>query len=223
MTIERTAYFTPETMDAVVSEMAEELATLHWQHQALHPERCGLLILDMQQAFLDPTSHAFVPSAPAILPGVLALCGAFADRGRPAVCTQHVNDPVDAGMMAVWWRRLITAASPGAALSPSLSAVCDDVVVKAQYDAFHGTDLGDRLTRRGVEQLLICGVMTHLCCDTTARSAFVRGYEVFVCADATATYTEELHRGSLRGLAHGVAEIVRVREVLAQMEDDARG
>ncbi|PIV27689.1 MAG: isochorismatase, partial [Anaerolineae bacterium CG03_land_8_20_14_0_80_58_20] len=42
-------------------------------------------------------------------------------------------------------------------------------------------------------------------CETTARSAFVRGFEVFFCADGTATYTKELHRSTLLNLSHGVA------------------
>ncbi|MES0360330.1 MAG: isochorismatase family protein, partial [Anaerolineales bacterium] len=58
------------------------------------------------------------------------------------------------------------------------------------------------------------GVMTHLCCETTARSAFVRGFEVFFVIDGTATYNEDYHMATLLNLAHGFTTPVLTKEVL---------
>ncbi|HDR06062.1 MAG TPA: isochorismatase family protein, partial [Candidatus Coatesbacteria bacterium] len=55
---------------------------------------------------------------------------------------------------------------------------------------------------------------TELCCETTARSAFVRDFDVFFPVDATAAYTEELHRASLLTLAHGFAVPLLTEELL---------
>ncbi|MCK4594746.1 isochorismatase family protein, partial [bacterium] len=71
--------------------------------------------------------------------------------------------------------------------------------------AFFETPLEALLNEKQVTQLVICGVMTHLCCETTARSAFVRGFQVILPVDATATYTKELHRATLLTLSHGFA------------------
>jgi bifunctional isochorismate lyase / aryl carrier protein len=60
--------------------------------------------------------------------------------------------------------------------------------------------------------------MTHLCCETTARSAFMRGFEVFFTMDGTATYNEQLHRASLLTLSHGFALPVLMDELLRLME-----
>ena len=223
MELERSAYFAPESIAQVAAQMMTALRPLARDRIALDPERCALLILDMQGAFLDRDSHAFVPSADAILPGVLALQEAFSRRGLPTVCTVHVNSQEDAGMMDTWWRNRIEAGTPGSRLWRDLAASCTNVLEKSQYDAFHRTALESLLHERGVEQLVIAGVMTHLCCDTTARSAFVRGFRVFVCVDGTATYNEALHRGSLLGLTHGVAEMRLVHEVLRALEDDVEG
>ncbi len=79
-----------------------------------------------------------------------------------------------------------------------------------------GTSLEQELRSRGVEQVVVTGVMTHLCCETTARTAFVRGFEVFFCVDGTATYTEAFQRASLLNLAHGFALPVLCEEIAFQ-------
>ena len=92
---------------------------------------------------------------------------------------------------------------PDSAIIALLDTSKGVVLQKKQYDAFHQTDLESILRGRGVEQVVVTGVMTHLCCETTARAAFVRGFEVFFCVDGTATYTEELHHAALLTLTHG--------------------
>ena len=54
------------------------------------------------------------------------------------------------------------------------------VIEKSTYDAFHGTDAEGILNEMGVKEVVIAGVMTHLCVETTARSSFVRDFDVTV-------------------------------------------
>jgi isochorismate hydrolase len=68
-----------------------------------------------------------------------------------------------------------------------------------------------------VEQLVITGVTTHLCCESTARSAFMRGFAVFLAIDATATLNRELHIASLQALAHGCAVPLLAADLLAAL------
>ena len=65
---------------------------------------------------------------------------------------------------------------------------------------------------------MIAGVLTHLCCETTARSAFVRGFKVFFTVDGTATYYEDFHRATLLNLSHGFAVPVLVDDIRKKME-----
>jgi len=211
------AYFTPATIGRVARAMLQdqELEKLCERHPwKLRPERAGLLVLDMQRYFLEKDSHAYVPSAGAILPRVRELAKAFSSQGRPVVFTRHLNTEGDAGQMARWWGELIKRENPLSELAPELN-IGGIVIEKSQYDAFHGTELEGLLRERGVEQLVICGVMAHLCCETTARSAFVHGFEVFFVVDGTATYNERFHRATLLNLAHGFAHLVLAEEVLA--------
>lgn len=205
--MKREVYFTTETIAAKSRAMLDDLASFRARHAEIvfHSARAALLVLDMQNYFLREDSHAFVPSAPAILPNIQKLVNAFYEHSRLVVFTRHVNTDADAGMMSRWWMDVIRPDSSDGEIHSSLDIAKGVVVLKSQYDAFYNTTLEETLRGRGVEQVAITGVMTHLCCETTARSAFVRGFEVFFCVDGTATYTEELHRSALLNLAHGFA------------------
>jgi isochorismate hydrolase len=176
-----------------------------------HP---ALLVLDMQDYFFSEKSHAFIPSAPAILPGVTRLISAFLQAKRPVVFTRHLNTEEDAGMMSRWWRDLLKRGHPGADLVPEIAALAEDVIEKAQYDAFYQTPLLEHLQADGVTDLVITGVMTHLCCETTARSGFVNGFRVWFAVDGTATYNADFHLATLRNLAHGFATPVLINELI---------
>ncbi len=194
----------------------EEFRRAH--ERAFLPHESALLILDMQRYFLEEPSHAYIPSAPAIVPGIIELSNDYCDRNLPTILTQHVNSPQDALLMATWWRDVIRPEDFKSAIIPDLPTDGAIIIKKSQYDAFYGTKLEEFLKEIGVKQLVICGVMTHLCCETTARSAFVRGFEVFFTIDGTATYNERFHRAALLNLAHGVATPVLVEEIRAALE-----
>ena len=212
-------YFTSQTLEQKAWKMRQSLEKFQrpreWQ---LEPSRSALLVLDMQDYFLDATSHAFIPSAGAILPGVKALIQAYAQNGLPVVFTQHINDRQDAGLMATWWRDLITPQSPYKDITVELDTSTGIVIQKSQYDAFYKTPLEHLLRDRGVSQVLITGVMTNLCCETTARSAFVRGFEVLFLIDGTATYNEDFHQATLVNLSHGFAVPVLCKEILSALK-----
>ena len=204
-------------------ELLEYVSVSRRRHADIvfRPEKAVLLVLDMQEYFLREGSHAFVPSATAIIPGINKLITTFVENERPIVATRHINTPEDAGMMAKWWRDLI---NPQSAHSHYINIVKTPNTIfinKTQYDAFLDSSLEDVLRQRNIEQVVTCGVMTHLCCESTARSAFMRGFEVFFTVDGTATYNEELHRASLLTLSHGFAVPVLIDELLVDMEPDA--
>jgi bifunctional isochorismate lyase/aryl carrier protein len=197
-------YYSRENIYAEAAAMAG-LLPINRRAAPYRPEKSALLVIDMQDYFLRADSHAFLPAAPAIIPNVRALCAAYREASRPVFFTRHANTPRDAGQMATWWRELLTPDHPLAAIEATLPAPGDPVIEKSQYDAFYHTALESCLRQESVEQVVITGVATHLCCESTARSAFTRGFAVFMAIDGTATLNRELHVASLRGLAHGFA------------------
>lgn len=209
-------YFTLDNIDAQAAEMLA--AVRHLQKSTaitLKPYNAALLVLDMQRYFLEETSHAFIPSAGAIIPRIQLLQDVFINNHLPVVQTRHVNTSQNAGLMSSWWNELIAETNPLSEISPYIRHQQAAVFVKPQYDAFHNTDLEQWLLGRYVSQVVITGVMTHLCCETTARSAFMRGFQVFFTVDATASYNRQFHQASLLNLSHGFAVPVLSEQVLA--------
>lgn len=214
--MEKTAYFSKPTISNTSCNMQNKLHSLDLQRSGLNfvPNKSALLVLDLQKYFFSPTSHAFIPSAPAIIPNILYLIDYFSGIKRPIFFTKHINDRENAGMMAIWWKDLLLQDSD---LSNFIEEVNIDkgvVIKKERYDAFWKTSLCESLKLERVEQVVICGVMTHLCCETTARSAFVQDFQVYFTIDGTATYNEHLHFASLSTLSHGFAKVLLCRDLV---------
>ncbi|MEJ2232545.1 MAG: isochorismatase family protein [Syntrophobacterales bacterium] len=175
-------------------------------------EKTAMLVIDMQHYF-----HGL--HAP-ILDNVLSLIEACRTVQLNIVFTRHgVHDPQhDGGMLATWWDDLILHGSEAWQLDKELKPHPSDLIIdKNRYSAFQGTDLNDWLRKNGVEDLIISGVMTNLCCETTARDAFGHDYRVFFVADATATINEELHLATLKNLAYGFSYIMDTKELCSHL------
>jgi isochorismate hydrolase len=175
-----------------------------------------LLVIDMQKFFLDKNSHAFVPMAPAIIPRVRRLIQFYRRQKRPVIFTREaVKKNEDPGMMKRWWRDVIREGTPQSRIIAQLKPLEQELVIrKTQYSAFYKTGLDKILKRDKIKRVVVTGVMTHLCCETTARDAFMRGYEVFFVADGNATDNQDLHLSTLKTLADGFAIPVATREIL---------
>jgi ureidoacrylate peracid hydrolase len=88
-------------------------------------------------------------------------------------------------------------------------------VSKTRYSAFSNPRLARALKAAGVEDLVLCGLATNLCVESTARAAFDLGLRTFVAADATVAHDEELHLGALRSLAQGFSRVALTEEFVS--------
>lgn len=218
MTIMKTTYFTPNTIASKATEFLNQLDAEDLLRSGPRDlSNAALLVLDMQDYFLDPDSHAFVPGAPVIIAGIQRLIDRCRTTGRPVIFTRHINTSANAGQMQNWWHDLIDPGNPLAAISDHLAVDPSPVIDKSQYDAFYQTGLHDLLRDHGIDTIIITGVMTHLCCEATARSAFVNNYRVIFPADGSATYNQDFHLSSLRNLAHGFAHVNTIEQLLGQL------
>lgn len=176
------------------------------------PGKAALLIIDMQ--------FYFMALAQPIVNNVISLIDCFRANDGKILFTRHGHrDPKkDGGMLAKWWGELILYGSSDWELIDELPVHAGDTIIdKNRYSAFFSTRLDERLRAQGVEDLVICGVMTNCCCETTARDAFIRDYRVFFVGDATATANNELHVASLKNLAYGFAYIVNTKDLCIEL------
>lgn len=215
----RTAeYVTEQTLDAACRRWIDRVRQSTASRPALQlaPKRCALLVIDMVRYFADPGGRCFLPAAAAITPRVTRLVRAWHAFGGSVVFTRHAHEGAhDLGMLGRFFDDYIRAGEPEAELIDVLTpAPADAVLRKTTYDAFLGTPLSELLDERGCDQVLIAGVLTHMCCETTARAAFCRGYEVYLPADAMASSCEERHLASLEALADAVAVVLSTEEIL---------
>ena len=214
------AYVTTENLQQKTHAWLERVAPFNNHNLQLNAERSALLVVDMQRFFLDPDSPTYTCGGPAVLPSVKRLIHSFRNASRPVIYTKHVHHPdfIDAGIMRWWWEGACIEGSPESEIPDEIAPLANEkVVLKHRYSAFYNTDLETILRCLNIEDLVIIGIMTNMCCESTARDAYFRDYRVFFPADATGTINEEMHVASLLNLAFGFAHIATTEELLSQL------
>jgi nicotinamidase-related amidase len=216
-------YVTQDTITAKGKKWLKHVAPFNTHPMQLNRDKAALLIIDMQRFFLDPASPTFTCGGLAILPKLKKAIHAFRQADRPVIFTRHVHHPdrLDAGIMGWWWDGMCLEGSPESEVHQDLFPEHHEkVIFKHRYSAFYNTDLETVLRCLKVEDMVIAGVMTNLCCESTARDAYFRDFRVFFLADGTGSITEEMHMASLLNLAFGFSWVTDVDTVLAQLRED---
>ena len=214
-------YVTAETMGTKAVEWLEKIRPYNLHEMRLDTAKSALLVVDMQRFFLEDDSPTFTCGAAAILPTVKRLIAAFRKAGRPVIFTRHVHHPddLDSGIMGWWWEGKCLEGSRESEIHPELAPMPGEkVVFKHRYSAFYNTDLETVLRCLKVEDLVVSGVMTNLCCESTARDAYYRDFRVFIPADGTGTINEEMHLASLLNLAYGFAFVTTGEGIVRPLE-----
>ena len=161
--------------------------------------RRALLVIDVQGEYF-PGGALPVTHPAGSLDRILVAFDAATARGLPVIAVQHVSDGPEA--------RAFRRRTPGWALHPEVARRPRALLLEKRLPgAFTGTELEAWMREAGVDTLAICGYMTQMCCDTTARQAVHRGHRVEFLSDATGTLdftnaagtvsAEELHRATL--------------------------
>ncbi len=213
-------YFTIDNIDQESNEMIEEVK--YYSGMRMFKPQSGhmaLLVVDMQNYFLDPNEHAFIPSAPVVTPNIISIMKACSQQKIPIFLSRHLNTDEDAGMMRVRWHELIKEEDPRSKIKKEISDIGGEVMKKSQFDAFYQTGLEQKLRDAGVTQLIICGVMTNLCCETTARAAFIKGFDVVMPVDATAAYNYEFHLATFLNMAFLFSRPVKTKTLIDSLSN----
>ncbi|MGB3613552.1 MAG: isochorismatase family cysteine hydrolase [Elainellaceae cyanobacterium] len=178
----------------------------------------ALVIIDMQRDFLEPGGFGDalgndVQRLQAIVPTLQQMLETFRTLGLPVIHTQECHHPDlsdcppskvargkgaltigDAGPMG----RILVRGELGNAIIPELAPKAGEIVIpKPGKGAFYNTELTEKLKGRGVTHLIISGVTTEVCVQTTMREANDRGYECLMVEDATESYFPEFKQATL--------------------------
>ncbi len=180
----------------------------------LQKTACALLVVDMQRNFCDCHGAMYVPGSARLVRRIKKLLAVFFENQRPIIFTRHIDSEKQRNLMLRWWGSPIKESDPMSQIIDALDTSLGQIVKKPQYDAFFQTTLEKTLHQKKVKQLVICGVLTNCCCETTARSAFMRGFEVYFASDGTATYGKKMHNASLLNLSYGFATLMDVDSII---------
>jgi biuret amidohydrolase len=185
---------------------------------SIDTDRTALLIIDMQRDFLEAGGFGeALGNDVSQLQAAVAPCREMLDVARglpmPVIHTRegHRPDLSDAPPLKVErgdpknrigargpMGRILIRGEPGHDIIPELYPLGDEPVIdKPGKGAFYQTDLELLLRNRGVETLLVCGVTTEVCVNTTVREANDRGFRCIVLADCCASYFPEFHDAGL--------------------------
>jgi len=174
--------------------------------------KTALLVIDCQNYFFHPDSPAYLPASKRILPRVNKLIALAQVRKWPVVFTIHGPAYSSGNLMLSKWRHLPKGRQ--CELSGGLNIPGKTKVIhKQHYSAFIGTGLEKFLKRRGIGRVVLCGAMTHLCVDTTARHAFMLGFQPVIVRDACCSKSAALHKAALLALGHGFAKTISTAEI----------
>ena len=213
----------------------------------LDPNTTALVLIDMQEYFLDPASP-FSRACEAAVPGVLShfqergrgvvepslrrLLDVFRARGLRVVYTTVASElPDGSDLMPIFRERnaanraavgdaaIPPRADPWARIVRSLEPQPGELVVnKTTYGTFSSTGLDHRLRALGISSLVVGGVVTNVCVETTARDAADRGYQVVLLDDGCAAFSPEIHEATMLSFQGPFGRVRRTDEVLALLE-----
>jgi ureidoacrylate peracid hydrolase len=203
--------------------------------QKVEPVHAALLVIDVQNDFCAPggmmdregNDLGAVQEMAAALPGLIAEARA---AGVLVVFVRNVYTTEPNRYLSDVWLEQAARQRQG---SYTLSAVCapgswegdfyagvqplpdEPIVTKHRFSAFHNSDLETVLRARSIRTVVLAGVASNVCVETTAREAFVRDYYVVFLADGTATYSRSGHEATLRVVDQFFGQVASIDEVVS--------
>ena len=199
-------YVTSRTLDRDLEAWMREIRPFQWRPRPpLRKRTSALVVVDMTRPFVEKGYPLSSPNARAIVPRMRRTVTAFRKAGRPVLwlAQGHHSVASDRGeLLAAWWPRPLLEKTADVEMARGLLPRNDEkVIVKRRYSGFFETDLDLTLRCLKITDVVVCGVLTHMCPYLTAFDAFMHGYRVFYPADLTASINRALHLHALRSVA----------------------
>ena len=204
----------------------------------IDPTRTALLVVDMQNYFVEPGQACEIPTAREIVPNINRMARAARGSGAAVVWILMTQSPDTMKSWSVFYDHLntesygrnemerLSAGDHGNALWHAMEPAPGDLTVrKSRFSAFiqGSSELHDMLGARGIDTVIVTGTTSNTCCQTTALDAMMLDYKVIFVSDATATRTDEQHLATLANILNVFGDVRTTEEVCGLLSaKDAR-
>jgi ureidoacrylate peracid hydrolase len=209
-----------------VDIMAAESIVFGKDFFIINPSRTALIIIDMQNAFVAEDGTYQSAEARQMVPRLEKLIAFAREHRLPLIWTQSDHRPPYGGILlrkfpAIREDRVLWKGDPSFELYADMPQPLDDEyrVVKHKYDAFFETDLDAILRNKGITTVIITGTATNVCCESTARSAFFRDYNVVFPSDCNGTFDPEMQAATLKTIDMFFGRVLPLEELLTEMAE----
>jgi ureidoacrylate peracid hydrolase len=202
--------------------------------EKVRPEHCALLLVDVQNDFCADGGAMHregrdLSLVREMIPRLERLLERSRAAGVKCVWIKNVYNTAANWYLSEVWREQAKRKRKGAYIE---YPVCEPnewngefykvrplphepVIVKHRYGAFESTDLDLVLRSNGIRTVIMTGVATNVCVETTARQAFLRDYYVVFSSDCTATYSQAQHEAALFNIDQFFGQVATSEEVMA--------
>lgn len=180
----------------------------------------ALIIVDIQQDYFHQGRMELVGSIEASLEAKRLLTF-FRKKMWHIVHIRHISTRKDAAFFL--------PDTEGISFHENVTPIADEKIVEKHFpNSFRDTDLNEHLVSKGIGELVLCGMMSHMCIDATVRAAFDKGYSCFVAQDACATRNlifdgvdipaEHVHGAYMAALASVYAKVLSAAEITEMLK-----
>lgn len=181
-------------------------------------KKTALLVIDMQNDFVEEGAIIEVKGIRKRIAKFREFIGKMREKGIIVIYTKHifdlVNNPIEAKLFHSLADGGLRDNTKGTEIYNALKPLAEDVVIrKRRYDAFIGTELELMLKAKGIENLIITGTMTNICCESTARTAMMKDFNVMFCSDLTFTSDPVIHDNTLKNISTHFGKVMTSEEI----------
>jgi nicotinamidase-related amidase len=196
----------------------------HWTFE-IKKEECALIVIDMQEDFVNPSHPMAVPEAYRMVPRMKSVIEECRVLDVPVIFTAH-NIAEDAchGFYEFWApikNGAIKEGTAGADIYSGIYPLPNERVIRTKhaYCSFAGTNLDYVLRNLGVKTLIISGTLTNFCCESTARTGYFLNYNIVFGDDICATDSALAHEATVRTMRRGFGRVLPAEKITKALKN----
>lgn len=188
-------------------------------------KKTAVICVDLQKNLTVEGGGNFYPTAAEMMPRVAENINRFRELGAQIIYIWSKSHP-SAGLTASGPKvnpelagRIVPRPESGRELDARLTITPEDAVIcKFTYSAFWGTPLLETLQQKGIENVLVCGIKTNVCCRQTTIDSTSHGFKTYMISDMTSTNNDEIKNYHLEEINRYFAKVINSAEVIRRLE-----